>query len=598
MKKIFGLLIVFIVCLGIVGAEVTQHVTFVDVNTQPLGGDSIILFYDQLTDGSLVYQGESTVSGTGADIVYATNIPAGVQDYWTFFLKDGYLPWFMENDYSGTGEVDYNAKFLKAADCHAPIREPKVLNVDDPTLPVLINVETEVDGSVYSPFIFNPQRPDVSNFIRQEFKGHTYEDHFSATTNVNLIIYDSNGNEVHSETQSMELFVDESELFQFTWYPAEDGEYNFTVYSEVVDNQCSSSRIEDASIVRDVYRRTDLRNSCDASIPSGITLTPVEPVVNQEATISGTKRTTYYDSSLDETTVPTNLYLTIWDSQGNEVHRDSQSLPANLDEDQPEAFEFKWTPQAEGVYNLELAVVADSDLCTNMNTPEIHTLGFTVGTSSVNYAPSISTIPDRNVNLGTTSTWQIDLWQYTQDETADDQLTFSMSESNTTPIDCSLDNNRYITCGQANQLGTNTITVTASDGTLQTSKSFNVNVLKVSSPDDETKEDEDFGEGLYISSLTLKNGEVLYPGEDLFTRVTVKNLGNDLEDVTVTAVIPDLGIRRRAGPFDIDHNDQHETKLILDIPEYAEPGEYAVRFVMRDADNEIYRVKHRVIEII
>ena len=47
-----------------------------------------------------------------------------------------------------------------------------------------------------------------------------------------------------------------------------------------------------------------------------------------------------------------------------------------------------------------------------------------------------------------------------------------------------------------------------------------------------------------------------------------------------------------------DHNDQESRGLMLPIPDYAEPGEYMIRFVIRNQASDVYRIKHRFVEII
>jgi hypothetical protein len=77
--------------------------------------------------------------------------------------------------------------------------------------------------------------------------------------------------------------------------------------------------------------------------------------------------------------------------------------------------------------------------------------------------------------------------------------------------------------------------------------------------------------------------------------VNVENkLGSKLKNAHVTIVIPELGIRRRVGPFSLARGDQATKRLLLDTFG-AEPGEYYVRITI--SNDKVRRVRHRMITI-
>ncbi|GAF88734.1 unnamed protein product, partial [marine sediment metagenome] len=99
-------------------------------------------------------------------------------------------------------------------------------------------------------------------------------------------------------------------------------------------------------------------------------------------------------------------------------------------------------------------------------------------------------------------------------------------------------------------------------------------------------------------SKDLKIGSIRIPdnidaGGDLSVSI---NLGNDymeeLKDIKVTVVIPELGLRKQVGPFDLDDESK---KLVLEIPEYVNSGEYVARIVI--SNDKIRRVKHRIVVV-
>ena len=97
------------------------------------------------------------------------------------------------------------------------------------------------------------------------------------------------------------------------------------------------------------------------------------------------------------------------------------------------------------------------------------------------------------------------------------------------------------------------------------------------------------------TNLKLLGGEVYAPGDMLELLVNFKNKANwDLENVKVTATIPELGIKKSVGPFDLGDG-QEITKLMhLELPYYTTPGEYDIRVVINtDGDEKMHRIKHR-----
>jgi len=682
-------------CMSIASAIVSQTIYFVDENNSPIGGTTKILYYNIMNDGSVVFQSEETASSTQGVISYDTNLPIGVSKYLTYFLKDGFLPWVMVNDYHGEGSIEHTVEFTKAEYCHAPIREFSALNVNETDKPLMINVNAELTGSVYSAFSSN----GLISYFPTDAK---YIDYFSATTQVTIRIIDlSTNTEVHTDSITRDIFVDDSYNFLFNWNPTSKGTYKIIAESKVLDNQCNSatSYSEYDSIDSiNVFRETDLRDTCFASIPSGIVLNPVEPTEGEKVIISGTKTGNYFlsENSVAEP-VKTLIDLTVKDESGYTVYSTYKTLEKNSNPNIPEPFSFEWTPAKKGKYTLTLNVVSDDTRCTNINSEETHTLSFTVKDSPAgnlapvintindrvqnintiptwevdlwsqtnddntasnmltyslsetdrsviecridanrylrcakpltvgssiltvgasdgsltgyqsftitvtsndknNTAPFWSNIPDRTVTVGSTPSWRIDLWNYAKDaETESKELTYTLDESNSSVIDCSLESNRYVTCSKGNMLGSSLITVKVFDGEFFSVETFKVTVSSTHSETEE--EDLTLENNLYVANLRLISGERLYPGDLVRTSVQVENKGKDLDDIKVTAVIPELNIRDSV-KFDLDKNDKMSRNLMLELPKNTPSGEYTIRYILRDANNAVYRIKHRTIEII
>ena len=87
------------------------------------------------------------------------------------------------------------------------------------------------------------------------------------------------------------------------------------------------------------------------------------------------------------------------------------------------------------------------------------------------------------------------------------------------------------------------------------------------------------------------------PGDELELIVNIKNTGEkDLKDVKVMFTIPDLGVRRTAGPFKLKQGKTATRHVYMELPYYSAPGEYDIRISV--SSNEIRRVKYRWITVI
>jgi len=100
-----------------------------------------------------------------------------------------------------------------------------------------------------------------------------------------------------------------------------------------------------------------------------------------------------------------------------------------------------------------------------------------------------------------------------------------------------------------------------------------------------------------IGSLQILN-EYAKQGEDIRTHVRIQNNHNaDLDDVRITMIIPEIGVRKRVGPFDLNDNDAIDKEIYLTLPKDVEPGEYIVKIVTTNSNQDFRRVKHRYITV-
>ena len=121
--------------------------------------------------------------------------------------------------------------------------------------------------------------------------------------------------------------------------------------------------------------------------------------------------------------------------------------------------------------------------------------------------------------------------------------------------------------------------------------------------------DVDFGskDGVMISPVTSNSvrvgrigitDEPINAGEELKTTTYLENNKEymDLKNIRITYIIPDLGIRKRVGPFKLKRNKDIIKDIELEIPPDTPPGEYDVRITI--SNGQFKRVKYRVITVV
>ena len=109
-------------------------------------------------------------------------------------------------------------------------------------------------------------------------------------------------------------------------------------------------------------------------------------------------------------------------------------------------------------------------------------------------------------------------------------------------------------------------------------------------PDKE--EDDDLDYGLKIRGIIVNPSmRDAMPGEEVEVLMYLENLGDNLDDLTVTTTLPELGSRSNKVRLDLDHDEQATARMILWVPYWTQPGEYIMRFVVSNTD--VRRVEHR-----
>lgn len=93
--------------------------------------------------------------------------------------------------------------------------------------------------------------------------------------------------------------------------------------------------------------------------------------------------------------------------------------------------------------------------------------------------------------------------------------------------------------------------------------------------------------------LSVSNEKLV---QDVVVGVDLDNIGIvDLKDVKLTVSIPELGVKRSLGPFDVDSDSGTARKLLLEMFEDVPSGEYDVRLTLSNED--FRKVRHRTVTL-
>ncbi len=127
------------------------------------------------------------------------------------------------------------------------------------------------------------------------------------------------------------------------------------------------------------------------------------------------------------------------------------------------------------------------------------------------------------------------------------------------------------------------VTIYASDGVYTSTQSYTIFVTELSS-------------NLKYSNVMFDD-EVASAGDEVQLTVGLNNDGDkDLEDLEISVVIYELGVKYSSSNFDIDSNDQLSEQVTVEIPENAKEGVYDIRITV--SNDEFSHVTHRTLRLV
>ncbi|MBW2982373.1 hypothetical protein KY343_05820 [Candidatus Woesearchaeota archaeon] len=415
-------------------------------------------------------------------ITYPTDLPASGY-YAVFFYKEGYIPYEIRSWWHGTAGVQSSTAYLSKKDVgRAPIDSFNVLNEVQPNIPLVMEIDAALDGATYAALHeAGPVGYTPSELIQ----------HYSVETRITLKVYDEDESVVYEEEGTIDIPYSGSAKVNFIWTPEESGDYRAVVSTFVTDAKFLTSEEQEASSEFHVIEE-DPKDMC-YTLLNDLKISNQFPHSDETITISGSKISNYADDNYILTAIPTELVLQVLDDSGAVVYSETSSEDANDNVVDKESFEFEWTPDQEGWYDILVTGAGSSNLCTGLsNLDETERIKVYVSGAAPASAPVLEGIPDYDLEEGEAiglveededlrSIPLIDLWSFTTDaDTADEDLRFSIvSQSNEDLTLCSIDSNRYIGCSTTNGHGYSEVTVEVSDGENSDRDSFRITVNKV-----------------------------------------------------------------------------------------------------------------------
>ena len=417
-----------------------------------------------------LWNGEVQTSGNSdiLQLVYPTDLPESGY-YAVFFYKEGYIPYGIKAYWHGNSGVQSSTAYLSKKDVgRAPIDSFDVLNDVQPNVPLVMAIDSSLDGSTYAA---------LSNSGYVGYRPSELEEYHSVETRISLKVYDDNDNVVYEDEQTVNIPYSGSERVEFTWTPEESGDYRVVATTFVTDSKFLTS--EEQEVNSEFHVLEEDPNDMCYTLLNGLKVSNQFPRAGETVTISGNKISNYADENYVLTAVSTNLALEVADNSGAVVYSDTLTTNPNDNVVDKESFEFEWIPDQEGWHTI-LVTGIGSQCLGKENLAETERVIVYVSGAAPASAPVLQGIPNQAVDEGEEFN-AVDLWNYAADrDTADEDLRFNVvSQSNEDLTVCSINSNRNVECTAPDGYGYSDVAIEVSDGQYTDRDSFKLIVNKV-----------------------------------------------------------------------------------------------------------------------
>ncbi|MGM5482970.1 MAG: fibronectin type III domain-containing protein [Nanobdellota archaeon] len=121
---------------------------------------------------------------------------------------------------------------------------------------------------------------------------------------------------------------------------------------------------------------------------------------------------------------------------------------------------------------------------------------------------------------------------------------------------------------------------------------------KSSTEEIEKEEEKEISRPIKLPHLRFLNEEIM-SGDVAELSVELNNMDKkDIDNVKITVVFPEIGVRMSEGPFELDNIKNTNRVLSLAIPQDVSPGLYIARITVTGDDGRIQRRVHRHLRVI
>ncbi|PIN78501.1 hypothetical protein COV16_05865, partial [Candidatus Woesearchaeota archaeon CG10_big_fil_rev_8_21_14_0_10_34_8] len=389
-KKIIPYMFIFLLCLTVVFAgDNSLTLNYYDENGNSVSNVAVWVFEctdrsceeltGTLTSDLIDYDDSRSSNSVTITIPKETDSSTYYVAYAFAENTDQYLPHAYEGfafSSGGDGEANVDLTLEKKEDCKSEIRSLSVYNVEEPYMPVTVDVEAGIDADTYSAFLLNDevypwgydQNADAMTW---------YQDWYSSEVEVEMKVSKKwGGSEVYitqdTQTEDLNILAGESEEVSFTWTPTTTGEYRVVVTTTVTDDQCSSSEEDQASDYFTIveaedtsYCYTELQNLDVYDDDGNVVLTAQ---TGETYTVAFEKVSNSVDSDGNLEALETELEGTVFNEDGNVDYSFADTADANADTTNYETYSFEWTPVSEGENTITVnGIAADCPYSDNLD---------------------------------------------------------------------------------------------------------------------------------------------------------------------------------------------------------------------------------------
>ncbi|PIN81870.1 hypothetical protein COV11_00950 [Candidatus Woesearchaeota archaeon CG10_big_fil_rev_8_21_14_0_10_30_7] len=647
MKKLLAILAILV--LSIIGVSATADITYNAENVQSFNALAYTCANEDCSQVTSFTGSLPANTNNGQLTVKFPETLASNYGYAVYFTSPGYFPHAYHATWAGNGATSDSFEFSRGSVCKAKVDEFTVVNDVVENVPLTIITQASLDATTEGAFSLTNHPVKYIPLSLKEY--------YNSDVRVTLMIRNSNGQLVKTQSTNLKIMAGENQRVEFAWTPQQSGEYTLTVTTEVLDDQCESSEQQRTSKAVTVLEEGP-RNMC-YTLLNGLKVDVESNEVTANLVSAQSYHANdflFVDSRYQLTEINTALKWQFYTVNGESVSSGSNTAtltPGNYVVEvtgEPssvlcagltslnEKLEVAFSVAAPKTYTVNFAIVDPSGTSvegvnvelggasrTTDSNGRVSYSGLTSGTydytvSKTGYKDvtgSLDVNGDRTVSL------VLDFTEPVSDPqppvNANYDVTFKVLNSATgLPVE----DVKIIIAGTVGHTGSNgkvifqgltngnhAYTLTHADYEARSDSitvagkdvSLTLNLERVTGVSDPVEVSKpkikNSQKNLFVSSVRIPSAFELSAGETVTLVVNTANKGEvDLENVKVSAVIQELGVRATSTVADLDEGDRTAQKLRLTIPENTSEGLYYVRISLDS--NHAHRVLYREIEVI